>query len=196
MERTARNIEFIISLIGFLTIFYVRDLFILLFICLLGLVSLCVLGRRSRNYQKAQKAILELCFNDQTRTSLKVDRAERELLFSILEKNKHSQNQIVKRSLYLGSLTQDQRDTARARYWQIPVLTVCFFTLFLKITPIFLPPLTVEMNHLPSAAYVTGAYNIVFSYFPMFAPIIMFFMWILGEGRRYKLNKHDGKLFG
>ena len=195
-EKTARNIELIIGLIGFFAFFFVRDLFQSLFIVLLCLVALCVSSRRSRNYQKGQKAVLELYFTDQTKTSLKVDRDERESLYLILEKNKHNPNQIVGSSIYLGSLTAKQKDTARARYWQIPVATVCFYTLSMKAMLSFLEysHKTSGISESPLFPMVEKMSTIVFpvlSYSHLVAFGLIVCIWIRGQRRRAKLNGYD-----
>lgn len=195
-ERTARNTETIIYIIEFFTIFFVRDMFLTLFILLLCIESLYILNKRPRNYQKTQKAILELCFNDQIKASVKVDREERESLFSILEKNKHSPSQIIKKSICLGSLTQSQKDTARARYWQLPVAGLFLFAISMKAMLSFLEysHKMSEINTIPRISSIEELYNTVMSVLShtyIVAFVIITCIWIGGEIRRNKLSKHD-----
>lgn len=198
-EKTAKNAELLIGCITLFTFFFIRDFFQSSVLFLLCFLSLYVLGKRPKNYQKAQKAILELCFYDQTKISLEVDRDERESLYSIFEKNKNHTNPIVKDAIYLGSLTVDQKDTARARYWQIPAATLLFYALGMKVmlffTEFMYKSSEIEATRLlPAVEKMSTIIFPILSYAPIAACVLVFCTWIRGEWRRRKLNKYDEQL--
>lgn len=195
-EKTARNAERLIGCITLFTFFFIRDLLQSAVLFLLCFLSLYVLRKRPENYPKSQKNVLELCFNDQTKVSIEVDRDERESLYSILEKNKNYKNQDVKIAVYLEYLTADQKDTARARYWQIPAAILFFYALGMKVmlscTEFMYKISEMDTTRIvPAIGKMSNVVLSILSYSPAAGFVLIICTCLRGEWRRRKLNKHD-----